>query len=147
MDVHSPGNGRPGAGAAALLVGRVLGAVLLLAMGGIHLYLVFEGFGGLVGTLFVLNAVGGLVLAIAVLAAPRRFLPAAAALGFLFTAGTLLSLVLSLTVGFLGVREQLDAQLVPTTLVVESLGVVVLGALTLLALRARPLDPRRRPPR
>jgi hypothetical protein len=144
MDVHSPTNGhlRTGAGQ---LVGRVLGALLLLAMGGIHLYLVFEGFGGLLGILFVINAVGGLVLAIAVIAAPLRLLPLAAALGFLFTAGTLLGLALALTVGLFGIREQIDGELVPTTLVVEGLGVLVLGAMTVLAIRTRSLDPRRRP--
>jgi hypothetical protein len=37
----------------------VLSALLLLTMGGIHLYLVLTGFGGLLGVLFVLNAIGG----------------------------------------------------------------------------------------
>ena len=48
---------------------QVLSALLLLTMGGIHLYLVLTGFGGLLGVLFVLNAIGGVVLAIAMIAA------------------------------------------------------------------------------
>jgi hypothetical protein len=116
---------------------RALGALLLLAMGGIHLYLVaFSGFDGLVGTLFVLNAIGGLVLAVAILATPRRFLFLVSLLSLLFMAGTLLALLLSLTPGgFLGVREQLSAQLVTETIIVESIGTVVLAVTTVLARR------------
>src|SRR4051812_41974247 len=54
----------------SLIYWQVLSAVLLLAMGGIHLYLVLTGFSGLLGALFVLNAIGALVLAIAMIAAP-----------------------------------------------------------------------------
>ena len=43
----------------------------------IHLYLVLTGFGGVLGVLFVLNAIGGVVLAIAMIAAPPRFVPLA----------------------------------------------------------------------
>jgi hypothetical protein len=102
-------------------------------MGGIHLYLVlFGGFDGLVGTLFILNAIGGLVLAVAILAAPRRFLFLVSVLSLLFMAGTLAALLLSLTpAGFLGVREQLAATLVTETIIVESIGTLVLLVTTL----------------
>ena len=53
---------------------RLLSAILLLAMGGIHLYLVFYGVGGSLGVLFVLNAVGALVLAIAIIVLRGRLL-------------------------------------------------------------------------
>ena len=53
-----------------LMAWRLLSAIMLLVMGGIHLYLVFDGVGGSLGVLFVLNAVGALVLAIAAWAAP-----------------------------------------------------------------------------
>jgi hypothetical protein len=119
---------------------RVLSAVLLLTMGGIHLYLVLTGFGGLLGVLFVLNAIGGVVLAIAMIAAPPRFLPLASVLGLLFIAGTLLALVLALTVGLFGIREQLGTELVPTTLVVESIGIIVLAVTTWRAFRMRRSD-------
>jgi hypothetical protein len=121
----------------SLLTWQALSALLLLAMGGIHLYLVlFSGFDGLVGTLFVLNAIGGLVLAVAILATPRRFLFLVSVLSLLFMAGTLLGLVLALTPsGFLGVHEQFAAQLVTETLVVESIGTLVLLVTTLRARR------------
>lgn len=116
---------------------RVLSALFLLAMGAIHLYLVLHGAGGLIGVLFVLNAIGGLVLAIAMVTAPRRFLPAASVLSLLFLAGTLLALVLALTVGLFGIHQQIGAELVVTTLVIESIGTLVLAVTTALALRTR----------
>lgn len=116
---------------------RVLGALLLLAMGGIHLYLVLTVVGGVLGGLFVLNAIGGLLLAIALLAAPRRLLPTASVLSLLFMAGTLVALVLALTVGLFGITEQLSFELVPTTLVVESIGTIVLAVTTAVAFRTR----------
>ena len=120
-----------------LLLWQVLSAVLLLAMGGIHLYLVFDGVGGVLGVLFVLNAIGGVVLAIAMIVAPLRFLLVASALSLLFIAGTLLALVLALTVGLFGIHEQLGTELVPTTLIVESIGTIVLAVTTGLAFRMR----------
>jgi hypothetical protein len=118
-------------------VWRALSALVLLAMGGIHLYLVFHGTGGILGILFVLNFVGGLVLAIAMVVARGWLLPVASVLSLLFLAGTLLALVLALTVGLFGIRSSLTFQLAPTTLVVESIGVVVLAVTTALVLRAR----------
>jgi hypothetical protein len=121
----------------SMVLWQVLSGLLLLAMGGIHLYLVLDGVGGLLGVLFVLNAIGGLVLAIAVVAGPRRFLHLSSLLSLVFLAGTLLALVLALTVGLFGITEKIDGQLVPTTLVVEAIGVVVLAVTTALAFRAR----------
>ncbi len=121
----------------SVLVWQALSALFLLAMGGIHLYLVFNGTGGILGTMFVLNFVGGLVLAVAVLAARGWLLPVAAVLGLLFMAGTLLALVLALTVGLFGIRSSLDYDLAPTTLVVESIGTLVLAVTTVVVLRAR----------
>jgi hypothetical protein len=119
------------------IVWRILSALALLAMGGIHLYLVLDDVGGLLGVLFVLNAIGGVLLAIAMLAAPRRLLAIASVLSLLFIVGTLLALILALTVGLFGITETLDFTLVPTTLVVESIGTVVLAVTTALALRMR----------
>jgi hypothetical protein len=145
MESISAGNGnsshidghRAVAGQRSPILWQALSALLLLAMGGIHLYLVFDGVGGLLGVLFVLNAIGGIVLAIAVIAAPRRFVPLVSVLGLLFMAGTLLALVLALTVGLFGITEKLSFQLVPTTLVVESIGIIVLAVTTALAFRMR----------
>jgi hypothetical protein len=116
---------------------RALSALFLLAMGGIHLYLVFHGVGGVLGALFVLNAVGGLVLAIAMVVLRRRLVLVASVLSLLFMLGTLVALVLALTVGLFGIRETLDFQLVPTTLVVESIGAIVLAVTTALAFQLR----------
>ena len=121
----------------ALTIGKILSAVLLLAMGGIHLYLVFDGVGGVLGVLFVLNAIGGLVLAIAMLVLRGGLLTLATVLSLLFMVGTLLALVLALTVGLFGITESLDFTLVPTTLVVESLGTIVLAVTTAMLLSGR----------
>jgi hypothetical protein len=53
---------------------------LFLVMGGIHFYLVLNGVGGMLGVLFVLNAVGALVLAIAIVVLRRRLLLVASVL-------------------------------------------------------------------
>jgi hypothetical protein len=126
------------------IVWQALSALLLLAMGGIHFYLVLNGVGGVLGVLFVLNAVGALVLAIAIVALRRRPLLVASVLSLLFMVGTLLALVLALTIGLFGIRETLDFQLVPTTLVVESIGTIVLMVTTALVFRRSPTD--RQPP-
>lgn len=120
-----------------LMVWRLLSALSLLVMGAIHLYLVFHGVGGLLGKLFVLNVAGALVLAIAIIVPRRGLLPLAAVLSLLFLAGTLLALVLALTVGLFGIHEVLSFTLVPTTLVVESIGTVILAVTVALALRSR----------
>jgi hypothetical protein len=121
----------------SLMVWQVLSALFLLAMGGIHLYLVFNGTGGILGRLFVLNFVGGLVLAIAMVVLRRRLLAVASVLSLLFMFGTLLALVLALTVGLFGIRSSLSYDLAPTTLVVESIGTIVLAVTTALAFRAQ----------
>lgn len=121
----------------ALLVWRLLSAVMLLAMGAIHLYLVFDGVGGLLGKLFVLNMVGAAVLAVAIMVLRGLLLSLASVLGLLFTVGTLLALVLALTVGLFGIHEALDFTLVPTTLWVESIGTIILAVTSALVLRSR----------
>jgi hypothetical protein len=115
-------------------VWQLLGAAFLLVMGGIHLYLVIDGVGGLLGVLFVVNAVGAVVLAIGLVVLRRRLL-VASVLSVLFMAGTLVALVLALTVGLFGIRETLDFELVHATLVVESLGTIVLVVTTALVSR------------
>lgn len=82
-----------------VVVGRLLGAGLTAAMGWIHLQLWVDGFREVpvVGTLFLLNAIGAAVLAVVLLVVPVRLLSAAAAVTAVFTAGTLAGLILSLT--------------------------------------------------
>jgi hypothetical protein len=119
-----------------LMAWRLLSAIMLLVMGGIHLYLVFYGVGGTLGALFVLNAIGSLVLAIAMVVLRGRLLSLATLLSLLFMVGTLLSLVLALTVGLFGIQEVLSFKLVPTTLVVESIGTVILAITLALVVRS-----------
>ncbi len=125
------------AGDRTLRVWRPLSAIMLLVMGGIHLYLAFDGVGGLLGVLLGLNAIGSLVLAIAVLVLRGQLLSLATVLSLLFMVGTLLSLVLALTVGLFGIREALSFKLVTTTLVAESIGSIVLAVTLVLVLRVR----------
>ena len=120
----------------SVFVWQVLSALLLLTMGGIHLYLALKGAGSL-GKPFWLNAVGGLVLAIAMVVLRGRLLLLASVLGTLFMAGTLLALVLALTVGLFGIHEVLSYRPVPPTLVVESIGTIVLAVTTALVYRMR----------
>jgi len=77
------------------------------------------------------------VLAIAMIVLRRRLLLVASVLSLLFLGGTLLALVLALTVGLFGIRSSMAYQLVPTTLVVESIGTIVLVVTIALAFRMR----------
>jgi hypothetical protein len=110
--------------AVTLLGYRVAAAGVLGTMAGIHLYLWNSGYRyiHMIGILFLLNAIGGGVLALAVLATPNRWLWIASALSALFMIGTLGALILSLTVGIFGFQEYWNAPLVPTTIYVEAGG-------------------------
>jgi hypothetical protein len=110
---------------------RVLGAALLAGTAWIHLYLWMAGYDTIawIGPLFLVNAVGGLVLAAAVLVAPRRLLVWPAAAGALLEIGTLGGLVLSSTVGLLGFVESTSANLYWESVAVEAVGTVVLAVL------------------
>ena len=99
-------------GLRSVIVWQVLSALLLLIMGGIHLVLALRGAGSL-GKPFWVNAVGGLVLAIAMVVLRGRLLLLASVLSTLFMAGTLLALVLALTVGLFGIGETLSYRPVP----------------------------------
>jgi hypothetical protein len=119
--------------------GRIAGAALTGWSAGIHLYLWFDGFRDVetIGTLFLLNAIGGFVLALVLLATPDRFLTVVSALGALYAVSVLGALSVSLTVGLFGVHESIDTEQVVTTLVINSAAVLILGALTAIRLRER----------
>ena len=118
-----------GAPPAVTLPVRLAGAALLLATGGIHLYLWQTGYRDihLIGPAFLANAVLGALAAVAVLLAPRRRLPWVCLLAGLFELGTLGALLLSLTVGLAGFVETWAAPLVVPTIVVEAAGFLVLA--------------------
>jgi len=118
-------------------VARILSAIILFAIGGIHLFLVFDGVGGILGVMFVLNAIAGVVLGIGMLALRGRLLQLASVLSLLFIAASLAALVLALTVGLFGITETWSFTLVPQTFVIEAIGILVLGATSILVLRGR----------
>ena len=113
-----------------LFTGRIIGAGLLVWMGWIHLHLWNTGYKHLptIGTLFILNFVGAVVLAAAVLASPRRLLALPSAAGALMAAVTLVSLAISINIGLFGFTDFLNAPFVHLSIWVESAAFVVLAA-------------------
>jgi len=87
------------------------------------------------GPFFLVDAIAGVVLAVALLVWPR---PLAGLVSAGFVAGTILALVISLTVGLFGFPESISANYVVLALVVESITLVILVAWTALAARAVP---------
>jgi hypothetical protein len=122
-------------GQGLLGVMRILSGIVLLVIGGIHLFLVFDGVGGVLGVLFILNAIAGIVLAIGMFALRRRLVKVTTVLALLFTIASLLALLLALTVGLFGITETWTFTLVPETVVVDSIGVVLLAITSVLVLR------------
>ena len=118
-------------------VARILSAIILFAIAGIHLFLVFDGVGGVLGILFVLNAIAGVALGIGMLALRGRPLQLAAVLSLLFIVASFASLVLALTVGLFGITETWSFTLVPQTFVIEAVGIPVLAATSVLVARRR----------
>jgi len=116
---------------------RIVGAVLLAVMGWIHLDLWLDGYRTihLIGPAFLLNAIAGFGLAALLLATPRPLVGWVAVLGALTTAGTLVCLLLSTTVGLFGFVETTAADLWWESFCVEVAAVVVLSALALVARR------------
>ena len=120
------------------LVLRVACAVLLAYIGWVHWVLWHtEGyhFIRIDGPFFLVDAIAGIVLALVLLAWPRPLVGLASA-GFV--AGTILALVVSLTVGLFGFNESISAHYVVLALVVESITVVLLLAWTVIAAWAVP---------
>jgi hypothetical protein len=131
-----PPSGR-GRRAAALLL-RLACAGLLAWIGYIHLSLWLEGYRQIPtnGPLFLLDAVAGFVLALALLVWPR---PLAGLLAAGYTASTLGALVISLSVGLFGFRESISASHVVQSLVIETITVLALtGWTVLVAVPGRP---------
>lgn len=120
-----------------LRIMRVLGAIILLVIGGIHLFLRFDGVGGLLGTLFILNAVAAFVLAIGMLVLHGGLLRITVILSLLFIIASLASLLLALTVGLFGIHEVWTFTLVPETVIIEAIGIVVLALASGAAVRRR----------
>lgn len=125
------------AAGAATVVLRVAGAGLLATNAGIHAYLWNAGYSSIsvIGTLFLLDAIGASVLTLAVLAIPRRWLAAVAALGALLELGTVGGLILSTQQSLFGFIESTRATLYWQSVITEVAGAVVLAVLAALAFR------------
>ena len=116
-------------------------ALSVLVSAAVHLGLWFDGYRDieLIGPLFMLNAVAGLLIAVAVVVW-RYWLPVLAAAGF--GAATLLAFLLSATVGL----GPIQAQALRTWEIVSGVAEIV-SVVVGLALLARSLQRRPRPAR
>ena len=110
------------------------GAAALAGSAAIHFHLWSTGYRHLhiIGPLFLLQAIGGVLLAVAV-AALRQ--PVVAAAGALFAAGTVVGLIVSVEIGLFGFRDSYAAPYATLSLVAEGAAFVLLGAAAVLALR------------
>lgn len=127
-------------GNAVLMIAlRIVGAGLLVGMAWIHYHLWGLGYSSVpvIGPLFLANAIIGVLLAVAVLALPGKLQGITATLSSLFTLGTLLALLVSMSWGLFGFKESTGAPLLKTTLIVEGAGVIVLAVLAVLAARGK----------
>jgi hypothetical protein len=108
---------------------RLVTAAAVLVSAAVHLYLWFDVFSGkaVIGPAFLLNAAGGLVIAVLVVRW-RHWLPALLALGF--GVSTLGAFVVASTVGLFGVHEHWIGWPVWTAAVSEVVAIVG-GALLL----------------
>ena len=116
---------------------RLAGAGLLVWVAAIHLHLWSEGYRHIAtdGPLFLADAIGGFALAAIFLAWPR---PLVGLLGTGFMVSTLAGLILSINVGLFGFQESIRASFVVESILLESIGSVVLLAWTFIALQAQP---------
>ena len=113
-------------------------ALSVLVSAAVHLWLWFDGYSDieLIGPLFMLNAVAGLMITVAVLVW-RYWVPVLAAAGF--GAATLLAFLLSATVGLGPIQLQVLRTWEVVAGVAEIVSVVVGLALLTRSLRRRPL--------
>lgn len=118
---------------------RVLAATAVLVSAAVHLYLWFDGFRDLdiIGPAFLLNAVGGAVIAL-LLVSWRHWIPPLLAVGFGLS--TLSAFVISTTAGLFGVRSTWEGWAPWTAAAAEAVAMVT-GVVLLVG--ANPLRSRR----
>ena len=121
---------------------RALAAAAVLVSAAVHLYLWFHVFrdAHVVGPAFMVNAVGGTVVAV-LLVTWRHWIPLVLAIGF--GASTLGAFIIAATVGLYGVHEHWTSWEVWTAAVAEVVAIVAAG--TVLLLEETPLRPTKRP--
>jgi hypothetical protein len=112
-----------------LIIGRLVGAGLLIWMAWIHWHLWSTGYKHLptVGNLFLLNAIAAVLTALAVIGVPTRWLSPTAAAGALLAGGTLVGLAISINIGLFGFKDYLNAPFARLSVWVESAAIVVLA--------------------
>ena len=138
MTTHAPGRATSRVAWAA----RWLTALAVLVSAVVHLYLWNEGMSSVdvIGPAFLVNGVGGIVIAVAVLVW-RHWLPLLAAAGF--GAATLGAYVMSRTVGLAGVRETIWTTEAVVSAVVEVLAIMRGAGVGNIGLVAEPEDVQR----
>ncbi len=109
---------------------RMLAAAAVLVSAGVHLYLWFSVFKHthVVGPAFMLNAVGGAVIAV-LLVTWRHWIPLLLAVGF--GASTLGAFIIAATVGLFGVHEHWTGWEVWTAAAAEIIAIVAAGTVLL----------------
>jgi len=119
---------------------RLATAAALAASAAIHVHLWDTGYRHIltIGPLFLLQAITGAVLAVAVLAAPRPWSGRAGLAGAGFLASTAAGMVLSAEVGLFGFKDSYSAPWAKAALGVEVIGAVLGLALAGWTLRAHP---------
>ena len=119
---------------------RCAGALLLAGIAVVHGKLWADGYRTIdvIGPLFAVDAVLAVLLAVAVVLAPRRIVALVALAGAALAAGTAAGLLLSTRVPLFGFQESLQAQYAVLSLVLEGAAtVVLLGLAALTARRTR----------
>jgi hypothetical protein len=114
--------------------GIVVGAALIAVSAVIHLHLWMDGYRDihLIGPAFLFQAISGLTLAVVLVAFRRLFLVLA---GLLFCGGSVVALLLTATVGFLGLHDGLGVPWAGWSLGIELAGFVVLTVCAVSMLR------------
>jgi len=118
---------------------RVAVAAALGASAAIHVHLWDTGYRRIatIGPLFLLQAVSGMVLALAVLTVPRRWSGLAGLAGAGFLVSTAAGIVLSAEIGLFGFKDSYSAPWAQTSLIVEGVGALLGLALAGWTYRAR----------
>jgi hypothetical protein len=112
------------------------GAVMLVWSGAVHIYLWSYGYRDIsvIGPLFIIQGVGSIVIAVALIVFRRLVLLAAGAVAL---AATAVGLLLSVYASLFGYRESLAVSYAESSLVVEFVGAAVLLVAAAIVLAAR----------
>jgi hypothetical protein len=109
-----------------IVLAMVIGAATVGASGAIHLHLWIVGYRHVhnIGPLFLAQSISGFALALLIVISRRMF---AVLAGALFQATSVIGLVLSATVGFLGIHDGLGVPWATESIIVELIGFVLLA--------------------